>query len=97
MKITAQAIREQLSTMTIEDLRSLNAAIVNQINYRKSVDLHRAKSQLYPGARVKTNRPGRGSGKTFIVQKINPKNVICIEEGRPNTQWTITASLLELA
>jgi hypothetical protein len=95
MKITAALIREQLSTMTTEDLRSLNNAIVNQINYRKSVELQRAKSKLYPGARVKTNRQGNAYGKIFIVEKVNIKNVICREEGRPNSKWNITASLLE--
>jgi hypothetical protein len=97
MKLTLNAIREQLSTMTTEDLRILNSAIVNQIKYRNTATLQSAKSKLYIGARVKTNRPGKSTGKTFIVQKINPKNILCVEEGRPNQFWTITASLLELA
>lgn len=97
MTITLNAIREQLSTMTTDDLRILNQAIVNQIRYRNTATFQSAKSKLYIGARVKTNRPGKSSGKTFIVNKINPKNVVCFEEGRSNSVWTITASLLELA
>jgi len=86
---------EQISTMTTEDLRKVNAAIVTQIKYRRSIELNRAKSQLYVGANCKVNHP-KAYGKTFIVQKINPKNVICIETGNPRTKWTITASMLEV-
>jgi hypothetical protein len=86
---------EQISTMTTEDLRMVNSAIVSQINYRRSIELNRAKSQLYVGANCKVNHP-RAYGKTFIVQKINPKNVICVENGNPRSKWTITASMLEV-
>jgi hypothetical protein len=73
----------------------VNSAIVSQINYRRSIELNRAKSQLYVGANCKVNHP-RAYGKTFIVQKINPKNVICVENGNPRSKWTITASMLEV-
>jgi len=94
MEITKQFI-EQISTMTTEDLRKVHSAIVNQLNYRKSVQLQQAKSQLYVGANCKVNHP-KAYGKTFIVQKINPKNVICHEVGNPRSKWTITASMLEV-
>jgi hypothetical protein len=94
MEITKQFI-EQISTMSTEELRKVHSAIVGQINYRKSMDMQRAKSQLYVGANCKVNHP-KAYGKTFIVQKINPKNVICTEAGKPGSKWTITASMLEV-
>lgn len=85
----------QIGTMSTEDLRKVHSAIVGQINYRKHIELQRAKNQLYIGANCKVNHP-KAYGKTFIVQKINPKNVICQEVGKPNSKWTITASMLEV-
>jgi len=95
MTTTIKTIKEQIPTMTMEDLRALHSAIVSQINYRKSMELHRAKAQLFVGANCKVNHP-KAYGKTFIIQKINPKNVICQEVGKPNSKWTITASMLEV-
>ena len=95
MSTTVNQIKAQLSTMTTEDLRSLNSAIINQINYRKSVELNRAKSTLYVGAICKVDHP-KAYGKTFRVEKINPKNVICKEINGSNVKWTITASMLQV-
>lgn len=95
MTTTINSIKDQIPTMTMEDLRALHSAIVNQINYRKSMDMQRAKSQLYPGCICTVNHP-KAYGKQFIVQKINPKNVVCAEVGKPGSKWTITASMLEV-
>jgi len=92
---TTKQFIEGISTMTTEELRKINEAIVSQIRYRKSMDMQRAKSRLYVGANCKVNHP-KAYGKTFIIQKINPKNVICAEAGKPGTKWTITASMLEV-
>lgn len=95
MTTTISTIREQIPTMTMEDLRALHSAIVNQINYRKSMELSRAKSALYVGAICKVDHP-KAYGKTFRVEKINPKNVICREVNGSHTKWTITASMLQV-
>ncbi len=95
MTTTISTIKDQISTMTMEDLRALHSAIVNQINYRKSMELHRAKSALYVGAICKVDHP-KAYGKTFRVEKINPKNVICREVNGSHTKWTITASMLQV-
>jgi hypothetical protein len=95
MTTTINSIKEQIPTMTMEELKAIHSAIVNQINYRRSSELHRAKSALYVGANCKVNHP-KAYGKTFIVQKINPKNVICAEVGKPGSKWTITASMLQV-
>ena len=94
MTTTINSIKEQIFTMSTEELRSLHSAIVNQLNYRKSMELHRAKSQLYIGAVCKVDHP-KAYGKQFRVEKINPKNVICRENGN-GRKWTITASMLEV-
>lgn len=90
-----QAIREQISTMSTEDLKRLNSAIINQINYRRSLEVQRAKAELYPGARCIVNHP-KAAGKIFIVEKIKQKNVSCYEEGNRVSKWNVTASLLEI-
>lgn len=90
-----QAIRDQISTMSTEDLKRLNSAIVNQINYRRSLELERAKGELYQGARCSVNHP-KAAGKIFIVDKIKQKNVSCYEEGNPLSKWNVTATLLEI-
>ncbi len=95
MSTTISTIKEQIPTMTMEDLKAIHSAIVNQINYRRSSELHRAKSTLYVGAICKVNHP-KAYGKTFRVEKINPKNVICREINGSNVKWTITASMLEV-
>jgi len=95
MTTTVNNIKAELSTMTMEDLKSLHSAIVNQINYRRSMELHRAKSALYVGALCKVDHP-KAYGKTFRVEKINPKNVICREVNGSHTKWTITASMLQV-
>jgi hypothetical protein len=95
MTTNAKNIKEQIPTMTMEDLRALHSAIVNQINYRKSMELHRAKSALYLGALCKVDHP-KAYGKTFRVEKINPKNVICREVNGSHIKWTITASMLQV-
>jgi hypothetical protein len=92
---TVNNIKAELSTMTMEDLKSLHSAIVNQINYRRSSELHRAKSALYVGAICKVDHP-KAYGKTFRVEKINPKNIICREVNGSATKWTITASMLQV-
>jgi hypothetical protein len=95
MTTTVNNIKAELSTMTMEDLKSLHSAIVNQINYRRSSELHRAKSALYVGAICKVDHP-KACGKTFRVEKINPKNIICREVNGSATKWTITASMLQV-
>jgi len=95
MTTTINSIREQIPTMTMEDLKALHSAIVNQINYRRSSELHRAKSALYVGAICKVDHP-KAYGKTFRVEKINPKNVICREVNGSHVKWTITASMLKV-
>jgi hypothetical protein len=95
MTTTVNNIKAELSTMTMEDLKSLHSAIVNQINYRRGMELHRAKSALYVGALCKVDHP-KATGKTFRVEKINPKNVICREVNGSHTKWTITASMLQV-
>jgi hypothetical protein len=92
---TVNNIKAELSTMTMEDLKSLHSAIVNQINYRRSSELYRAKSALYVGAICKVDHP-KAYGKTFRVEKINPKNIICREVNGSATKWTITASMLQV-
>lgn len=93
--VTINNIKSELSTMTMEDLRSLHSAIVNQINYRTSTERHRAKSNLYVGALCKVDHP-KAYGKTFLIEKINPKNIICREINGSATKWTITATMLKI-
>jgi hypothetical protein len=95
MTTTVNNIKAELSTMTTEDLRALYSAIANQINYRTTMERHRAKSALYVGAICKVDHP-KAYGKTFRVEKINPKNVICREVNGSNVKWTITASMLKI-
>ena len=94
MTTTINSIKEQISTMSTADLKALHSAIVGQLNYRKHMELHRAKSQLYIGAVCKVDHP-KAYGKTFRVEKINPKNVIC-RDNATGGKWTITASMLEV-
>jgi hypothetical protein len=95
MTTTVNNIKAELSTMTMEDLRSLHSAITNQIQYRNSLKLHQAKATLYVGAICKVDHP-KAYGKQFRVEKINPKNVICREVNGSNVKWTITASMLQV-
>lgn len=90
-----QNFRNELRNLDEQTLRQLNGYIVGEINLRNKQKIERIKSDLYVGARVKTNGT-KSAGKVFIVEKINPKNVLCREEGRPNSKWRITASLLEV-
>lgn len=81
------------NSMTTEELKAIKSRIVSVLNYRFGNELHEAKKNLYIGARCEVDHP-KAYGKTFIVQKINPKNVKCIEEGNPTKRWNITASML---
>lgn len=83
------------NTMTTEELKALRNRITSVLNYRFGNELARAKSQLYVGAICKVDHP-KAYGKTFRVEKINPKNVICREVNGSQTKWTITASMLEV-
>ena len=94
MTTTINSIKDQISTMTMEDLRSLHSAIVNQINHRTSMERHRAKSELYVGAVCKVDHP-KAYGKQFRVEKINIKNVVC-RDVVTDVKWTITASMLKI-
>jgi len=95
MTTTINSIREQIPTMTMGNLKALHSAIVDQINYRRSSELHHAKSALYVGAICKVDHP-KAYGKTFRVEKINIKNVICREVNGNRAKWTITASMLKV-
>lgn len=90
-----QNFRNELRNLDEQTLRQLNGYIIGEINFRSQQKIQRAKADLFVGARVKTNGT-KSAGKVFIVEKINPKNVVCREEGRPNSKWRITASLLEV-
>jgi hypothetical protein len=79
--------------MTTEELKALRNRITSVLNYRFGNELAMAKAQLYIGCHCKVDHP-KAYGKTFIVEKINPKNVIC-REVNGNRKWTITASMLE--
>lgn len=80
--------------LTTEELKAIKSRIVSVLNYRFGNELQQAKSKLYTGAQCKVDHP-KAYGKTFIVEKINPKNVICRENGN-GRKWTITASMLEV-
>jgi hypothetical protein len=92
---TVNNIKQELHTMTSADLKTLHSAIVSQLNYRTSIERHNIASKLYVGAICKVNHP-KGYGKTFRVEKINSKNVICREVNGGNTKWTIAASMLTI-
>jgi len=81
--------------LTTEELKAIRSRIVSVLNYRFGNELHEAKKNLYIGARCTVDHP-KAYGKTFIVKKINPKNVKCAEEGRPGMVWNITASMLQM-
>lgn len=80
--------------LTTEELKAIRQRITSVLNYRFGNELARAKSQLYIGAHCKVDHP-KAYGKTFIVEKINPKNVKC-REINGTTKWTITASMLQV-
>jgi hypothetical protein len=82
------------NSMTTEELKALRSRITSVLNYRFGNELAAAKAQLYIGANCKVDHP-KAYGKTFTVEKINPKNVICRENGN-GRKWTITASMLEV-
>ena len=86
----------QLTNATAKELRDLQDRIASVLNHHFEKAINDVKAQLYVGATVRTNNNSRkSSGKIFTVEKINPKNVICRENGT-NIRWNITASLLEL-
>ena len=88
--------QSQLTNATSQELRDLQDRIASVLNHRFETAINDVKSQLYVGATVRTNSNSRkSSGKIFTIEKINPKNVICRENGT-NVRWNITASLLEL-
>lgn len=90
-----QIFKDQISAMSTTDLRTINNLIVAQLKYRRSADLVYAKNRLYVGANCRVDHP-KAVGKTFIVQKINQKNVKCIEANNPRTIWTINAAMLQV-
>jgi hypothetical protein len=83
------------NTMSTEDLKALRSRITSVLNYRFGNELAAAKAELYIGARCTVDHP-KAYGKTFVVEKINPKNVKCYEEGNRMKKWNITASMLNL-
>ena len=92
---TIQKIKGQLAAMSTEELKSLESAIVSQLNYRFGNELTEAKRNLYIGAICEVDHP-KAYGKQFRVTKINPKNVKCAEVGNPGMVWNITASMLKV-
>lgn len=83
------------NSMTTEELKAIRQRITSVLNYRFGNELHEAKKSLYIGCRCTVDHP-KAYGKTFIVEKINPKNVKCREEGN-GRKWNITASMLQMA
>lgn len=94
MDITKQFI-EQLSQMTDAELRNVNDRIVAQLKYRRRMAVNHAKNRLYIGARCTVHHP-KANGKVFIVQRINPKNVKCIDADNPLSTWNIAATMLNV-
>jgi hypothetical protein len=60
----------ELSTMTIEDLRTLNSMVVETIKSKKSLLALEKKDELFVGANVSVNHP-KLAGKQCRVTKIN--------------------------
>ena len=90
------ALRQALVNVSDETLDSVYSAVAAQKNYRRGNKIQEAKAALYIGAEVRVlDHNRKTAGKTFIVEKINQKNVKCYEKDLPSRKWTITASLLE--
>jgi len=84
----------QINNATTEELKALRNRITSQINFRHGQEIREMQNRLYVGATVICPK-GRTQGLTFVVEKINPKNVKCRDNhGR---RWNITASLLQMA
>ena len=66
----------ELSTMTIEDLRTLNSMVVQTIKSKKSLLALEKKDSLYVGAIVSVDHP-KMAGHELKVTKINRTKAVC--------------------
>jgi phosphomannomutase len=66
---------QQIESMTLEELHSLNSRIVEEIRYKNSLRQMTAKRNLEVGMEVKINHD-KVRHLTGIVTKINPKKVV---------------------
>ena len=84
----------ELNKMTIEELRSLNAKLIEVIKMKKHELALDVKDELYLGANVKVNHP-KLFGKQLRVEKINrTKAVLKLLNGFGS--YTVPLSMIEI-
>ncbi len=93
MKSNMQDLIEAVSELSSEELKSLNSVIVSRLRSISETKNIIAKSRIVVGGKYKVNHP-KAFGKVFIVEKINPKKVVCIEQSN-FSRWKIPPTLLE--
>jgi len=94
--INLNTFRSDLENLSKADFDQVYDMMLVENRRRHQSKIEQSKASLYVGAEVRVNDANRRAyGKTFIVEKINPKNVVC-RERESNALWKITASLLEL-
>ena len=75
---------QSMDSLTDSDLRSLNSAIVKEINHRIAVNRLNIKRTLGIGATVVIDDP-RCIGKTYTIEKISSKTAVLVENGSTHT------------
>ena len=79
---------KDLSSLTIDDLRGLNHAIVDEINIRA----RSLRKVFHSGTRVIINHPSC-AGKIYVVERTTPKQAVLREEfytGPTRTRATLS-------
>ena len=84
----------ELNKMSIEELRALNAKVIEVIKMKKYEVALDVKEELYLGANVKVNHP-KLYGKQLRVEKINrTKAVLKLLNGLGS--YTVPLSMIEI-
>ena len=84
----------ELNRMSIEELRALNAKVIEVIKMKKYEVALDVKEELYLGANVKVNHP-KLYGKQLRVEKINrTKAVLKLLNGLGS--YTVPLSMIEI-
>ena len=95
---TLKLLLNDIKTLPTDELLVAANSIRDIVNFRRKMELNTAKGQLYIGATCTVDHP-KAKGRTFIVEKINIKNVICYEKGTEGPfrkTWRINARMLKV-
>lgn len=79
---------DRLNALSIDDLRKLNAMVIEVMSKKRENASHDIKKTLKIGDLFETKSEGKTKGMLFEVVKLNPK--FCLAKNQNGQMWNIT-------